>query len=160
MTKFLKPSVKPIVGHDFLCRDKETIVHIFDEYNKKEYPLCVYRFQGRYASGMPTSYTDNGQWGEEGNDPLDLIKDLGPHNPKLFFPKIKTKNKKKLKLYVWEDFYSDYTSGLAFAIAKNEEEARKIIESQFGYELSASNWGKLSVLPLYKKCGFCVTGGG
>ena len=34
---------------------------------------------------------------------------------------------KNLKLYVWEDVLEDYTKGVMFALAKNVEEARKVI---------------------------------
>ena len=37
--------------------------------------------------------------------------------------------KAKLKLFVWTRFCPDYTSGLAFAIAKDELEARRLIET-------------------------------
>ena len=37
--------------------------------------------------------------------------------------------KSKLKLFVWTEFSPDYTSGLAFAIAKDEPEARKLVEA-------------------------------
>jgi len=36
-----------------------------------------------------------------------------------------------LKLFVWKDVFTDYTSGIAFAIAKNKEEA---IECAIGDE--------------------------
>tara|TARA_R110002020_G_scaffold340130_1_gene555133 strand:- start:898 stop:1119 length:222 start_codon:yes stop_codon:yes gene_type:complete len=34
---------------------------------------------------------------------------------------------KNLKLYVWEGVLTDYTDGCMFALAKNVEEARKVI---------------------------------
>lgn len=39
-----------------------------------------------------------------------------------------------LKLYVWEEFCTDYSPGLAFAIAKSEEDAKKQIIKKLGYE--------------------------
>ena len=35
--------------------------------------------------------------------------------------------KKKLKLFVWQDVLTDYTSGIAFAIAETEQEARGML---------------------------------
>lgn len=32
-----------------------------------------------------------------------------------------------LRLYVWEDVLADYTSGLMFALAESEDEARRLI---------------------------------
>jgi len=64
----------------------------------------------------------------------------------------------KLQLYVWEDFAPDYTSGLAFAIAKNEVEAREIIMEGVGWY--TSDWGTLSIHPLDKSFGTAVRGGG
>jgi hypothetical protein len=45
---------------------------------------------------------------------------------------------RKLKLYVWEDVLTDYTSGVMFALAESEEEPRVLTE----------------------KCAFAVWGGG
>lgn len=39
---------------------------------------------------------------------------------------------KKYKLYVWEDVLSDYTSGIAFAVAKSPEEAREKVMKVLG----------------------------
>jgi len=33
----------------------------------------------------------------------------------------------QLRLYVWHEFACDYTCGIAFAIAQNEEEAKDVI---------------------------------
>lgn len=65
---------------------------------------------------------------------------------------------KKLSLYVWTDFSCDYTSGLAFAIAHDETEARNLIESDRGY--SVYDWGKLQVYPLTTPIAKSVCGGG
>lgn len=40
---------------------------------------------------------------------------------------------KKLKLYVWEGVLTDYTSGIAFALAYSAKEARQLIIAQHGY---------------------------
>ena len=64
----------------------------------------------------------------------------------------------RLKLFVWEDFCSDYTSGLAFAIAKNEAEARELIARQHGNEPHI--WGDLTAYPLTTRIAKFVCGGG
>lgn len=64
---------------------------------------------------------------------------------------------KKYQLYVWNEFNPDYTDGLAFAIAKSEEEARKLVETQRGVRVST--WGSLSIHPLNKPIAFAVCGG-
>lgn len=62
-----------------------------------------------------------------------------------------------LRLFVWTDFSPDYTSGLAFAIAKDETDARKQITKQRGYEVYT--WGDLKIYPLTKRIARCVSGG-
>lgn len=37
---------------------------------------------------------------------------------------------KGLKLFVWKDVLKDYTSGIAFAIAETEQEARELLLKQ------------------------------
>lgn len=64
----------------------------------------------------------------------------------------------KLKLFVWTGFESDYTAGLAFAIAKTENDARKSIIEKMGY--GPCNWGELEIRDLSSPCAFYVTGGG
>jgi len=39
----------------------------------------------------------------------------------------------KLKVYVWEEVFRDYTTGIAFAIAENSEQARDLVEEQMNY---------------------------
>ena len=63
----------------------------------------------------------------------------------------------KLRLFVWNDFCPDYTSGLAFAIARDEKDARKLIEREQGFTIS--EWGDLRVYPLTKRHAECVSGG-
>lgn len=67
------------------------------------------------------------------------------------------KNDTELKLFVWTDFAPDYTGGLAFAIAKTEEDARKMVIGQYG--INPSDWGDLHTLPLTRKVSFAVGGG-
>ena len=65
--------------------------------------------------------------------------------------------KSKLKLFVWQDFCPDYTSGLAFAIAKDETEARKLVVKERQFE--PYDWGSLTIHPI-KRIAKCVNGGG
>lgn len=64
----------------------------------------------------------------------------------------------ELKLFVWEGFCPDYTSGLAFAVAKDENAARKAIIKTRGYE--PSTWGTLHVHKLGIRVAYSVSGGG
>lgn len=66
--------------------------------------------------------------------------------------------KTKLKLFVWTKFCPDYTSGLAFAVAHDETEARKLIIETRGY--NPDDWGKLSVHRLDRRIAYSVGGGG
>lgn len=43
---------------------------------------------------------------------------------------------KKLKLYVWEDVLTDYTSGIMVALAPDVETARKLIAEKMTYKTS------------------------
>jgi len=63
-----------------------------------------------------------------------------------------------MKLYVWTGFSPDYTGGLAFAIAEDESDARKQIESKRGFEVHS--WGTLSVHCLDRRVAGSVSGGG
>lgn len=64
----------------------------------------------------------------------------------------------KLRLFVWTGFCPDYTDGLAFAIAKDEIDARKLIEKGRGYTIYT--WGDLTIYPLTKRIARSVAGGG
>jgi hypothetical protein len=46
---------------------------------------------------------------------------------------LEQKLSRKLKLYVWRDVYTDYTPGVAFALAENAEQARQMIVDQVNY---------------------------
>jgi len=74
----------------------------------------------------------------------------------------------KLKLFVWDDFNSDYTKGLAFAIAENVEEAKKLIfdylkkkgEPKQNYFLNCDPfWGDMLEYTI-NKIGMGASGGG
>ena len=63
----------------------------------------------------------------------------------------------KLRLYVWTGFSPDYGSGLAFAIAKDETQARELVVKSFGNKIY--EWGYLRVYPLTRPMGRPVGGG-
>ena len=67
-------------------------------------------------------------------------------------------NKTKLKLFIWTNFSPDYSSGLAFSIAKNEAEARKLIMIEHG-EYGPHDWGDLEIRRLDHRVARCVAGG-
>lgn len=62
-----------------------------------------------------------------------------------------------LKLFVWSGFCPDYTDGLAFAVAKTEDEARQMIGKERGFD--PFEWGDLSIHSLTEKVAFAVSGG-
>ena len=66
--------------------------------------------------------------------------------------------KNRLKLFIWTDFSRDYTPGLAFAIARDETEAKKLVEKEQGF--GVYDWGQLEIRPLRRKTARCVSGGG
>jgi hypothetical protein len=69
------------------------------------------------------------------------------------------KKKRRLRLYVWTDFKTDWTSGLAFAIASSEEDARTQLIAAGVYSSSnAASWGDLTVHPLNKRVARYVYG--
>lgn len=71
-------------------------------------------------------------------------------------------SRKKLRLYVWEEFRCDYTCGLAFAIASSEEEAQKLVEDCYGFEFYKDFWvnNPAKIHELNEKVGYGVSGGG
>ncbi|HLF51525.1 hypothetical protein [Flavobacterium sp.] len=64
----------------------------------------------------------------------------------------------ELRLFVWTEFYPDYTTCSAFAIAKNEAEAKTLVEYETEFEIH--NWGILTVYPLSRKIARLVSGSG
>lgn len=64
----------------------------------------------------------------------------------------------RLKLFIWTDFSPDYTGGLAFAIAKDETEAKKLVEKDRGY--GVYTWGDLEIKPISRRIARSVSGGG
>lgn len=65
---------------------------------------------------------------------------------------------KNCKLFIWTNFCRYYTAGLAFAVAENETQARKLIEKERGYEVY--QWGNLEIRKIDVKVARCVAGGG
>ena len=63
-----------------------------------------------------------------------------------------------MKLFIWTNFFPDYSGGLAFAIAKDEMEARKMIEKDMGCHIDI--WGDLEIRSLNRKVARSVSGGG
>ena len=63
----------------------------------------------------------------------------------------------KLKLYVWDEVFEDYTYGVGFALAENPEEARKLIFEKLGY---VDNDLDKEPKEITTKEGFYVLGGG
>lgn len=69
--------------------------------------------------------------------------------------------KPKFKLFVWQDVFCDWTSGLAFAIAQDAEEARRVITAQMGYKEVPGDLAKPpEVFELTGPVGFGIWGGG
>ena len=67
------------------------------------------------------------------------------------------KRKSRLKLFIWTGFSPDYTNGLAFAVAKDETEARELVLKERGY---VYEWGNLEIRPITRKVARAVSGGG
>jgi hypothetical protein len=70
-----------------------------------------------------------------------------------------------MKLFVWNDVLTDYTSGIAFALAENVDEARKLILEKYEKEqsyISDMLVSDLNAEPLIieNKEGFYIWGGG
>lgn len=63
-----------------------------------------------------------------------------------------------MKLFVFPEFQPDWWTGLAFAIAENESDARKLIQDNYGSEVY--EWGVMEVHELNAPIGFGVSGGG
>lgn len=68
---------------------------------------------------------------------------------------------KKMKLFVWAEFYPGWYDGLAFAIAKTEAEARELVakDHRVGEHCCISDWGPVQVFPLSEARAFSVCGG-
>ena len=64
------------------------------------------------------------------------------------------------KLYIWDDFYTDYTNGIAVAIARSLEEAKALVEKEHGGSYYLDCWGDYYTAPLNKPFAVRCTGGG
>ena len=64
----------------------------------------------------------------------------------------------KLKLFVWTGFCPDWSDGLAFAIAENIQQAKKLVEEKRGFEIY--DWGDLEIKELNIPFAMSVSGGG
>jgi len=78
--------------------------------------------------------------------------------PKSLFAGSISSKPKKLKLFVWEDVLTDYTSGVMFALAYDVAGARKTILKKMGYK----EHPELNIKPkiVSKTAGFFCYGGG
>jgi len=72
----------------------------------------------------------------------------------------------QLKLFVWPDFKADFTSGLAFAIARDESDARYAVlsgmsleDQEYDADNGGTDWGAVVVLALNSTIGFARLGG-
>lgn len=68
----------------------------------------------------------------------------------------KSHNRNKSKLFIWTHYGSGDRAGLAFAIAENETEAKKLVVEESGSE--ARYWGEVKIKCICK-CGYSVEGG-
>ena len=68
-------------------------------------------------------------------------------------------SKKTLKLFVWDVYAQDYTSGLAVAIAHDSDEARVLIEEKQGYR-AVELANEPMIYELHEPIAFAVCGGG
>jgi hypothetical protein len=63
----------------------------------------------------------------------------------------------RLRLFVWDDYLTDYTSGLAVAVAHDATEARKMVQNAAGWEVGM---GDPDVYELDRPRAFQTAGGG
>ena len=70
------------------------------------------------------------------------------------------RNRIKLRLYIFEEFMPDYGDGLAFAIAANEKEAKKLIaaERECSVHIDSKTWGSVQVKRLDQRIARSVAG--
>ena len=65
-----------------------------------------------------------------------------------------------MKLFVWEDVLSDYTSGAMFAVARSVEEAREAVLRADPDVRKRELAGEPRVFDMSEAVGFAVWGGG
>ena len=62
-----------------------------------------------------------------------------------------------MKLFIWTNFAPNWSGGLAFAVAKNEAQARELIIKEHGF--NPMYWGNLEVMRLNLPVARAVSGG-
>ncbi len=68
--------------------------------------------------------------------------------------------RKAMKLFVWDDVLTDYTSGMMFAVAPDVETARKVLLEHCDYIPTGDLHSEPKVFDLKKAVGFACWGGG
>ena len=69
-----------------------------------------------------------------------------------------SEEKPELFLFVWDQFCTDYTDGLAVAIAETVEQAQKLIEKK--RDCRVFDWGPVQQFPVTQPIAFYADGGG
>tara|TARA_R110000764_G_scaffold229878_1_gene320884 strand:+ start:266 stop:481 length:216 start_codon:yes stop_codon:yes gene_type:complete len=69
-------------------------------------------------------------------------------------------NIQDLKLYIWDEFYSDFTDGMAVAIASSLEEAKALVGKDTYGPYNLKNWGDYYTVPLNSPFAVSLMGGG
>jgi len=65
-----------------------------------------------------------------------------------------------VNLYIWDNFCSDFSSGLAMAVAHNKTEAIKLVnELPTCLLYPADDWGDCDIYPLGDPIAFATRGG-
>jgi hypothetical protein len=64
-----------------------------------------------------------------------------------------------MKLFVWDNVLTDYTSGIMFAIAPNVEDARKQLDSEYSPSLRADLQNEPAVYRVDRRVSRTVWGG-
>lgn len=74
--------------------------------------------------------------------------------------RLRAENEKlrEMRLFVWSDFYRDYTNGMAVVIAPNLYDAQKLLINH-GWTFT-DGWGDVKEFPLSEPHVFAVAGGG
>ena len=67
----------------------------------------------------------------------------------------------ELKLFVWEGVLQDWTSGIAFAMAYTEEEARRLVREKLGYDIKndSDEFDETPNVYYEPAAGYCYGGG-
>lgn len=65
----------------------------------------------------------------------------------------------EFRIFVWSQYRTDYSDGLAVAVAKSLEDAIKQVERVSGMALDIQAWGPLEVYPIREAMAFARSGG-